>query len=138
MIEKIVVGAILHNAQGDVLLQLRDDKPGLPYANHWTLFGGSAEAGETPDEAIRRELLEELELALPLTFWKFYRCPIRSIDGVITTNNHIFIGQMTRELSELTLHEGQAMRYFSRHEVADMRLAFDQHLILNEWINTHD
>ena len=37
---------------GDALLTyLRDDKPGLPWANWWDLPGGGREGGEAPAEA---------------------------------------------------------------------------------------
>jgi 8-oxo-dGTP diphosphatase len=135
MIEKSVVAAILHNAEGEVLLQLRDDKPGLLYANHWTLFGGSAEQGESPDAAIQRELLEELEISPPLTFWKTYRCPIRTVENIVTTWNYVFVGKLNRDIATMRLNEGQAMRYFSPDEAADLKLAFDQHLILREFLD---
>jgi 8-oxo-dGTP diphosphatase len=138
MIEKAVASAILYNQHDQVLLQLRDDKPNLRYPNCWTLFGGALEEGETPHTAIRRELIEELELRVPLTFWKVFRCPVRSIENEVTTYNHIFVGRITYAVADLTLHEGQAMRYFSRRKAAELQLAFDQHLILNDWINTYD
>ncbi len=54
------VSAILHTKDGKVLLQHRDDKPGVFYPSYWGLFGGRIEAGETPQEALVRELFEEL------------------------------------------------------------------------------
>lgn len=45
---------------GRYLMQLRDDKPGIFYPNHWGLFGGASEAGEAAEDALRRELREEL------------------------------------------------------------------------------
>ncbi|MFN8374561.1 MAG: NUDIX domain-containing protein [Anaerolineae bacterium] len=138
MIEKAVASAILCNAQGEILLQLRDDKPGLRYPNYWTLFGGTIEDGETPAAGIHRELMEELKITLSLTYWKAFRCPVRSVEGTMTTYNHVFVGQMTQDIAHLTLLEGQAMRFFTRSQAKTLTLAFEQHLILNEWINTHD
>jgi 8-oxo-dGTP pyrophosphatase MutT (NUDIX family) len=54
-------GLIIENAKGEILLQLRDDKPGLEYPNCWGTFGGQIEEGETPQEALIREIKEELD-----------------------------------------------------------------------------
>jgi 8-oxo-dGTP diphosphatase len=55
-----VCGVVL--LKGDAaLLQLRDDKPGLQDAGLWVFPGGHLEAGETPEGAARRELLEETD-----------------------------------------------------------------------------
>lgn len=51
--------AILHQDQ-KFLMQLRDDIPGIFYPGHWAFFGGHIEAGETPEAAVRREVLEEI------------------------------------------------------------------------------
>ncbi|NWF68542.1 MAG: NUDIX domain-containing protein [Chloroflexi bacterium] len=131
-----VVSAVLYNARGEVLLQLRDDKPHLPFANHWTLFGGHVEAGETPDEAIARELWEELTLKLPLTRWRSYVCPVRSVDGVSRTTNHVYRGELRHDHAALTLREGQAMRYFTPREAANITLAFGQIFLLHEFFGT--
>lgn len=59
MIEVCVVWLTLPN--GDVVLQRRDKKtnvsPGM-----LGLFGGHIEAGESPEEAMKRELAEETSL----------------------------------------------------------------------------
>lgn len=57
-------GLILEDGEGRILLQLRDDIPTIPYPNRWGTFGGQIEVGETPEEAIVREIREELEYAL--------------------------------------------------------------------------
>lgn len=53
-----VVAAALIDADGRVLLQQRP--PGLPMAGLWEFPGGKMEAGETPEDALIRELREEL------------------------------------------------------------------------------
>ena len=54
----IMVGATawVENEKGEVLMQLRSD------TNDWSLPGGSTEMGETVEEAVKRELLEETGL----------------------------------------------------------------------------
>lgn len=137
-IARHVVSAILWTDDGRVLLQQRDDKPGLRYAGCWTLFGGSVEEGEDPDAAIFRELAEELELTdQPLTLVERYTCPVRTIPGVVHTTNHVYAGRLARPVETLTLYEGQAMVLFTAHEAARRELAFAQSPVLARWFELH-
>jgi 8-oxo-dGTP pyrophosphatase MutT (NUDIX family) len=47
-----------------LLLHHRDDKPGILHPGCWAGFGGAVEEGESIDEALRREVLEEIGLEL--------------------------------------------------------------------------
>lgn len=49
----------------DLAVILRDDKPGLIFADHWDLPGGGREGSETPKECALRECYEELGLIVP-------------------------------------------------------------------------
>jgi len=64
----VVVG-ILKNSEGRLFVQRR--RIGTPKAGKWEFPGGKLEAGETPDEALARELKEELGIVVhscnPLT-----------------------------------------------------------------------
>lgn len=53
------VCAILEDGEGRLLLESRPDDARLA-AGRLTCFGGRREAGETPEECLRRELREEL------------------------------------------------------------------------------
>lgn len=57
-----VVGAIIENAQGEVLCGLRSTKMTLP--NLWEFPGGKIEKGESIADAIVREIKEELNCAI--------------------------------------------------------------------------
>lgn len=105
-----------------MLLQQRDEKPGIHSPGYWTLWGGRVEEGETPDQAIRRELCEELELVdVPLAWWRVYERPWR--DGTVI-EQHIYIAPFDRPAERLNLHEGQALRYFSHAELGELPIAF--------------
>ncbi len=58
---EVAVG-ILVDAQGRYLLTTRP--PGKVYAGYWEFPGGKLEAGETVEEALRRELQEEIGVTI--------------------------------------------------------------------------
>ena len=65
---EVAVG-ILMRADGAMLLSTRP--PGKPYAGYWEFPGGKLEAGETVEQALRRELIEELGVTIgPAQVWK--------------------------------------------------------------------
>jgi 8-oxo-dGTP diphosphatase len=57
-----VVAAALYDSQGRVLITERP--PGKHLAGRWEFPGGKINAGETEEQALRRELAEELGVAL--------------------------------------------------------------------------
>jgi len=100
-----------------LLLQHRDNIPDIIYPNYWGLFGGSVDSGETPAEAIRRELEEELtwtpeEIKYVLT-WE-------ELDQLLIT--YIFITPLTVNVSQLKLTEGQALGLFAFEQLIQVPL----------------
>jgi 8-oxo-dGTP diphosphatase len=81
------------------LMQLRDPIPGIVHPGQWGMFGGHLDEGETPEEAVWRELAEEICYRPPaLTLF----CEDRGT-GVV---RHVFYGQLTVPIGELELREG--------------------------------
>ena len=93
---------------GAWLLQLRDDLESILYPGHWGLFGGHLDAGETPSEAVHRELLEEInwEPTFPLEHW------FTSQNGPRIA--HVFRGALSVPVEQLTLLEGQDLKLTSK------------------------
>jgi 8-oxo-dGTP diphosphatase len=65
---EVAVGVLIR-ADGALLLASRPE--GKPYAGYWEFPGGKLEAGETVEQALRRELIEELGVTIgPAEVWK--------------------------------------------------------------------
>lgn len=65
---EVAVGIVI-NAQGEFLLSTRP--PGKPYEGYWEFPGGKIEAGESVEQALRRELHEELGIMIGgATVWR--------------------------------------------------------------------
>ena len=101
--------AILYS-QDRFLMQLRDNIPGIIYPGHWAFFGGHIDPGETPEEALMRELLEEISYTPP--FVSEFRC--YSDSQVI---RHVFHAPLTVELNQLVLGEGWDMGLLTPEEI---------------------
>jgi 8-oxo-dGTP diphosphatase len=55
------VGAVVHDVAGRLLLVRRGRDP---HRGRWSLPGGRVEAGESPEQAVEREVLEETGLSV--------------------------------------------------------------------------
>jgi len=112
---------ILENEKGELLLYLRDNKPGIPFPLHWDLIGGHVEEGETPEQALVREVKEELDIDLKeFSFFRKYDC----IEGDAYPNvKFIYTGRINLPIEEITLLEGDHPRYFSKEEIPELKFA---------------
>ncbi|MBD2387902.1 NUDIX hydrolase [Cylindrospermum sp. FACHB-282] len=92
------------------LMQLRDNVPGIAYPGCWGLFGGHIEKGESPNVALKRELIEEIGYDLP-SFSEF---------GCYSDNNifrHVFQAPLLVEVNQLVLNEGWDMGLLTPEDI---------------------
>lgn len=101
--------AILYR-KGQLLMQLRDNIPTILYPGYWGLFGGHIESGETPEEALKREILEEIGYTLPeASLFGYYPEP--------HVLRHVFHAPLTVELNQLVLTEGWDMGLLTPEQI---------------------
>ena len=114
---------IFVNEGHEILLFLRDDKPGLPFPNMWDLPGGHVEGNETPQACILREMKEELELDIK-------ECRLFSVTEFPDRIEHTFWKKADFDIDGITLHEGQCLKWFTESEVNNTELALGFNEIL--------
>ena len=108
---------IFVNEQKQILLFLRDDKPGLPYRNMWDIPGGHVEDGETPEQCIVREMKEEMDLTLK----QYELFSVMEFDDRI---EYTFWTKVNFDIEKITLHEGQQLKWFTESEAKNTKLAY--------------
>lgn len=116
-----IAAIILENPKGELLLYKRDNKPTIPFPGYWDLIGGHIEPGETPEEALQREIMEELGIEITgFSFFREYLCVYGDIEPNI---KYIYKGKIDIPIDNITLLEGDYPRYFSRDEIPNVKFA---------------
>ena len=126
------VQVILLNPAGEVLLQLRDDDPAIPYPGMWCLPGGHLEDGELPVACAVRELREEMGLDVPAARLHHVSSRQRSYGYEHTWWTALDVDPATIELTE-----GQAVRFFSPDRISTMALGYEDDDVLADFFATH-
>ncbi len=102
------VAGLLVNRRGDLLLQLRDDKPGIANPGCWGLPGGAVEPGERPADAFAREMFEEIGCC-PEFYALYGSFAVRRGGPPVA---HIYAGLLDRPAESLTVGEGQGFAFW--------------------------
>jgi 8-oxo-dGTP diphosphatase len=110
---RVVVAAVVERDDGRFLLARR--LPDAHLGGLWEFPGGAIEDGETPEEALARELVEELGVGItvggPITF-AFHRDEVRDV---------LLLFYAARIVQgEPHGVQGQEVRWFARGELASL------------------
>jgi 8-oxo-dGTP diphosphatase len=118
---KEISQVLLFDRNSRLLVYLRDDNPAIPFPNHWDLFGGHLEADETPEQALVREVREEL--GVELKHWNFFRVYQCTRGDVYPNIKHIYWAQIDQSSAQLTLNEGQRLMSIGLNELDRIKFA---------------
>ena len=109
---------ILYNNEKQFLLQHRT-KDAVVLPDYWAFFGGGIKEGETPEDAVRREALEELNYKLkePLFFVE-QDFETDAIEG----HMYVYIEAFDGNKSVLKLQEGQGWGWYKASEIDKLKM----------------
>ena len=108
-----VVAAIIHDAEGRIFATQRGYGE---WKDWWEFPGGKMEAGETPEEALRREIREELSTKISVD--EFF-CTVEYDYPKFHLTMHCYLCSLLTEALHLNEHE--AARWLAKEELDSVR-----------------
>ncbi|MBS3123468.1 NUDIX domain-containing protein [Candidatus Woesearchaeota archaeon] len=127
MIRRNAALIVLYDNNHRMLLQHRDNNaPWLP--NSWAFFGGGIEYGESAEEAVRRETLEELNYHL--------HSPKLVLEQNFKSENHcgtkyVFVEKYNSSQT-INLQEGQNFGWFLLSETLKLKIVEHDREVLEQ------
>jgi hypothetical protein len=128
------VSAILVNARGEVLLQCRDDRPGLSFLDTGRCSAARWKRAIGSDRHAARAN-RELGRSADVRLWRVYRRPH---DEAIEIEQYIFAGEIDWSIEDLTVLEGQGADYFSLEQLGDLPIAYGFREVLEEFLHDQE
>ena len=126
-----VIECIIINKKNEILLQ-KKTADYAPNPGCWCFFGGEIEMGETPEQAAKRELKEELNYDIKkyeLLTSQHYKIADR--EG----KTHTFVVYFDGDVSKITLTEGAGFAFFSKAELDSVKLVNWERAALEKYFN---
>ncbi|MDE1466528.1 (deoxy)nucleoside triphosphate pyrophosphohydrolase [Aurantiacibacter sp. D1-12] len=112
-----VVALALCDGEGRILLQQRPDHK--HHGGLWEFPGGKVETGESPQDALLREIGEELGIALAADQLR----PTSFAEETGEKHIVLFLYTSREAVSEPVAHDGQAFGWFTHEEASQLPLA---------------
>jgi 8-oxo-dGTP diphosphatase len=123
---KTTVGCIIEK-DGKILLTLRNIEP---FKDHWCLPGGHIDFGETPEEAVKREIKEETGLDIKPRFFDYYNEFYEKMGwhAIVLMFYAKAEGEIKKDKEEV-----KEVKLFSKKEIFKLRLAFEHKRVLEDY-----
>ena len=124
-----VVAAIIENNDGDILIAKRNSKKSQ--GGLWEFPGGKIEKNESADDAIKREIKEELDIDIEINKWlieKRHEYPEKTINLILCSAK--WIG------GELDLSEHEDSKWIKKEDIFNFQFADADKEIINEIFET--
>ena len=124
-IHRTIVSALIFSKDGKLLMGMKDPEKGGVYSDSWHIPGGGIDEGETFEEALEREILEETGIS-------------------VSSYNPVPIGSIGKGTSEKTLKTGERVlchMEFNRFRVdidqdaEDIALTLNDDLVTLKWFS---
>ncbi|MBT96562.1 MAG: NUDIX domain-containing protein [Candidatus Pacearchaeota archaeon] len=120
MRKRDIAEAIIVNNKSEILLQKKSlDYPIIP-GGYWSVFGGEIENGETPEQALKREIKEEIEFNI--NKFKLFRIKDYKLSVGFYGKRYIFEVLFDREIFNIILKEGAGFAFFNISEINSIKL----------------
>ena len=120
------VNLILFDLNKLILLQQRDDGIEV-YPGLWSFFGGGIEKGESFEDALRREVFEELEYNIRNPFFIYEQ---ETKVGCYHGRRRLY-GENYDPTQLLILREGKGMGWFSFEETEKIKMGMEDRRLIN-------
>lgn len=129
--ERNVAEIVILNKKGEIMLQKKTlDYPTLP-GGYWCFFGGEVEAGEKPEETIKREIKEEIGVEIDRI--KLIGVRDYTIPEKYKGKEFVFKGIFKGKLSDIRVNEGAGFAFFDSSEISSIKIPAMELRILTEY-----
>lgn len=111
----------------DKNITLQDRKSISKYGELYGLFGGTIEQGETPSQAIVREIREELNF--DLIDFEYVGCRKYCFEDKYNVSSDLYIAKLENNLEKFKVLEGDGLKLCSLEKAKELSHKYDKDII---------